>query len=131
MFTYPVRIKVKFCLTSTTVTIFYTYEHQMLWQNNTYAKAYQSIRCSPLRQVATQYVNAQMIAGFIAIFLSHDVASGSDITSCNKIDKPLVAYRFRMRFFSVMTSIITLRKIWQNLDIFTPKNAFLITFIVM
>ena len=26
--------------------------------------------------------------------LSHDVAPGSDITSCNKIDKPLVVYRF-------------------------------------
>ena len=26
--------------------------------------------------------------------LSHEVASGSDITPCNKIDKPLVFYRF-------------------------------------
>ena len=26
--------------------------------------------------------------------LSHDIASGSDITPCNKIDKPLVVYRF-------------------------------------
>ena len=26
--------------------------------------------------------------------LSHDVASGSDIMSCNKIDKPLLVYRF-------------------------------------
>ena len=26
--------------------------------------------------------------------LSHDVASGSDITPCNKINKPLVVYRF-------------------------------------
>ena len=26
--------------------------------------------------------------------LSHDVAPGSDITPCNKIDKPLVVYRF-------------------------------------
>ena len=26
--------------------------------------------------------------------LSHDVVSGSDITPCNKIDKPLVVYRF-------------------------------------
>ena len=38
--------------------------------------------------------------------LSHDVASGSEITSFNKIDKPLVVYRFRG---NVMTSIITLR----------------------
>ena len=26
--------------------------------------------------------------------LSHDVTSGSDIKPCNKIDKPLVVYRF-------------------------------------
>ena len=25
---------------------------------------------------------------------SHDVVSGSDITPCNKIDKPLVVYKF-------------------------------------
>ena len=28
------------------------------------------------------------------IYLSHDVASGSGITLCNKIDKPLEDYRF-------------------------------------
>ena len=39
--------------------------------------------------------------------LSHNVASGSDITTCNKIDKPLVVYRFSG---NVMTSITTLRK---------------------
>ena len=38
--------------------------------------------------------------------LSHDVASGSDITLCNKIFKPLVVYRFTG---NVMTSITTLR----------------------
>ena len=38
--------------------------------------------------------------------LSYDVASGSEITPCNKIDKPLVVYRFTG---NVMTSIITLR----------------------
>ena len=38
--------------------------------------------------------------------LSHDVASGSDITLCNKICKPLVVYRFTG---IVMTSITTLR----------------------
>ena len=41
--------------------------------------------------------------------LSHDVASGSEITPCNKIDKPLVVYRFSG---NVMTHIITLRKRW-------------------
>ena len=28
--------------------------------------------------------------------LSYDLASGSEITPCNKIDKPLVVYRFRV-----------------------------------
>ena len=36
--------------------------------------------------------------------LSYDVASGSEITPCNKIDKPLVVYRFTG---NVMTSITT------------------------
>ena len=38
--------------------------------------------------------------------LLYDVASGNEITSCNKIDKPLVVYRF---LGNVMTSIMTLR----------------------
>ena len=36
------------------------------------------------------------------LVLSYDVASGSEITPCNKIDKPLVVYRFTG---NVMTSI--------------------------
>ena len=40
------------------------------------------------------------------IILSYDVAPGSEITSCNKICKPLAVYRFSG---NVMTSIITLR----------------------
>ena len=36
--------------------------------------------------------------------LSYDVASGSEITPCNKICKPLVVYRFTG---NVMTSITT------------------------
>ena len=45
---------------------------------------------------------------FIAteLYLSYDVASGSEITPCNKICKPLVVYRFSG---NVMTSITTLR----------------------
>ena len=42
----------------------------------------------------------------IYTLLSYDVASGSEITSCNKIDKPLVVYRVRG---NVMPSITTLR----------------------
>ena len=38
--------------------------------------------------------------------LSYDIASWSEITPCNKIDKPLVVYRFTG---NVMTSITSLR----------------------
>ena len=38
--------------------------------------------------------------------LSYDVASGSEITPCNKIDQPLVVYRFAG---NVMMPITTLR----------------------
>ena len=41
------------------------------------------------------------------LYLSYDVASGSEITPCNKIDKPLVIYRF---MGNLMTSLTTLRK---------------------
>ena len=38
---------------------------------------------------------ASMEAGLIWVhILSHDLASGNDITPCNNIDKPLVVYRF-------------------------------------
>ena len=37
--------------------------------------------------------------------LSYDVTSGSEITPCNKIDKPLVVYRFSG---NIMMSITTL-----------------------
>ena len=42
----------------------------------------------------------------VYLILSHDVASGSDITLCNKICKPLVVYRLTG---NVMTSITALR----------------------
>ena len=40
----------------------------------------------------------------VEISLSYDVASGSEITPCNKICKPLVVYQFSG---NVMTSITT------------------------
>ena len=52
------------------------------------------------------------------IILSYDVASGSGITPCNKIDKPLVVYRFSG---NVMTSITTLCTYLQNYYVFTPE----------
>ena len=42
----------------------------------------------------------------ILLQLSYDVATGSEITPCNKIDKPLEVYKI---IGNVMTSITTLR----------------------
>ena len=63
-------------------------------------------------QVCLQFVvlifpdNIHLLFYIVLLLLSYDVASGSEITPCNKIDKPLVVYRFTG---NVMTSIITLR----------------------
>ena len=55
----------------------------------------------------------------VYIDLSYDVASESEITLCNKIDKPLVVYRFTG---NVMTSITTL--LHNNKFImFLPRNG--------
>ena len=61
---------------------------------------------------------------YTKIRLSYDVLSGSEKMPCNKIDKLLV-YKFSG---NVMTSIITLRKIRENLDVFTPKMQCLSSF---
>ena len=53
--------------------------------------------CIDLESIKTNLANSH---------LSYDVASGSEITPCNKIDKPLVVYRLSG---NVMTSITTLR----------------------
>ena len=52
------------------------------------------------------YQIAQVRHTFYIRTLSYDVASGSEITPCNKICKPLVVYRFSG---NVMTSITSLR----------------------
>ena len=54
-------------------------------------------------------------------YLSHDVASWSDITSCNKFDTPLVVYRCSG---NVMTSITTLRIYHVNtkFNVFYVRN---------
>ena len=51
-------------------------------------------------------VNTRTNVGMNICDLSYDVASGSQITPCNKIDKPLMVYRFTG---NVITSITTLR----------------------
>ena len=50
--------------------------------------------------------NESTLSCAVKVDLSYDVASGSEITPCNKIDKPLVVYRFTG---NVTTSITTLR----------------------
>ena len=39
--------------------------------------------------------------------LSYDVASGSEIPPCNKIDKPLVVYRFTGNVITFITLVLT------------------------
>ena len=48
----------------------------------------------------------QLKCGTYVITLSYDLMSGSEITPCNKMDKPLVVYRFTG---NVMMSITRLR----------------------
>ena len=40
-------------------------------------------------------------------YVSYDVASGSEITPCNTIDKPLVVYRFSGNFMTSITTLLT------------------------
>ena len=51
--------------------------------------------------------------------LSYDIASGSEITPCNKIDTPHVVYRFSG---NVMTSIKNVAKIMTKLKRFYGGN---------
>ena len=44
-----------------------------------------------------------------------------NITPCNKINKPLVIYKF---LGNVMTSITTLHTYWQNYNVFTAEMRF-------
>ena len=41
------------------------------------------------------------------IYHNYDVASGSGITPCNKIDKPLVVYRFTGNVMTFITKVLT------------------------
>ena len=55
------------------------------------------------------YINTVLFTDIVVrmkITLSYDIASGSEITPCNKINKQLVFYTFTG---NVMTSITTLR----------------------
>ena len=50
-------------------------------------------RCMLVIQTKT-IIHDFSVGMYDTLLLSHDVASGSDITQCNNIDKPLVIYRF-------------------------------------
>ena len=52
-----------------------------------------------------RFTSVFRVNNYNVVFYHYDVASGSEITPCNKIDK-LVVYRFTD---NVMTSITTLR----------------------
>ena len=47
----------------------------------------------PRRQIVNM-VNIYEMTLSVKLCFSYDIASGSDITPCIKIDKPLVVYRF-------------------------------------
>ena len=57
-------------------------------------------------RLESQSTNTYGISNDFKLSLSHGIASGSEITPCNKIEKLLVVYRFSG---NVMTSITTLR----------------------
>ena len=61
-------------------------------------------RCSRAAHVCN--LISIFVIGSLDSILSYDVAFGSEITPCNKIDKPLVVYRFSG---NVMVSITTFR----------------------
>ena len=55
-----------------------------------------------LKNLISNFWIKLFLVALLMAYLSYDVASGSEITPCNKIDKPLVVYRFTGNF---MTSI--------------------------
>ena len=60
---------------------------------------------SQVKSLLDKYImSIYLYLGRYKFLLSYDVASGSEITPCNKINKPLVVYRFLGNF---MTSIMT------------------------
>ena len=48
--------------------------------------------------------------------LSYDVMSGSEITPCNKIHKPLVVYRFLGNVMMSITKLLFLTVLWVGLQ---------------
>ena len=82
---------------------------------------YDPLICTMNRRLFTGIIHQYTNAIINKKTLSYDVASGSEITPCNKICKPLVVYRFSG---NVMTSITTFRTKCQNCNVFTPEMKF-------
>ena len=73
---------------------------------NTYVLG--SLKEASHRDISFWYVEHTLYVLIKSIenMLSYDIASGGEIKQCNKIDKPLVVYRFSG---NIMRSITTLR----------------------
>ena len=71
---------------------------------NTFIHVHMYPLSSNLGSVSGYTASKVCVVGFT--YLSYDVASRSEITPCNKIDKPLVDYRFTG---NIMTSITAMR----------------------
>ena len=82
------------------VTLFGGFDEFSLINNNMVFTVHQNTHLTVSRMKRVKKVKIPFC------LLSHDVVSGSEITPCNKIDKPLVVYRFTG---NVMSSIIKLR----------------------
>ena len=56
---------------------------------------------------ATQSLSPAAVKSNMSLkVLSNDVASESEITPCNKIDKPLVVYRFSGNIMTYITTLL-------------------------
>ena len=55
----------------------------------------------------------------VLLKISHDVLSGSEVTPCNKIDKPLVVCRFSGKSYDVHNTVAYMIK---KLNVFYPRN---------
>ena len=81
------------------------------------------INCYLICQLAIYLFICSSLICTVKSYLSHEVASGSDIMPCSKIDKPIFGKRNDVDY--------NVRKIRENLDVFTPKMQFLSIFTVV
>ena len=63
------------------------------------------LNCSLTKVI--KYSTFQVNSVCLYVHLSYDVATGSEITPCNKICKPLVVYRFSGNVITYITTLLT------------------------